>query len=77
MPQDSPNSKTQKQRVRTFVFLARHGAHALLGVPQKTMMHTTLILYKNGGWWEERGAKRNVISSKDIGSIKGNGINCH
>lgn len=72
MPQDSPNSKTQKQRVRTFVFFARHGAHALLGVPQKTMMHTTLILYKNGGWWEER----KVMSSKDIESIKGNGIKC-
>lgn len=35
-------------RVRTFVFLARHGAHALLGVPQKTMIQTTTIVKQVG-----------------------------
>lgn len=32
-----PTGEKPEARLRTFVFLARHGAHALLGVPQKTI----------------------------------------
>lgn len=35
---DQSRRHKTEARVRTFVFLARHGAHPLLGVPQKTMV---------------------------------------